>query len=477
MLIAQAGALFFFESRHIGAIEATLRDAEAALRDVRQTEPNTELDHLSGRIRALAASQASWQDDTVRTIALARDALDRLGPAESVWRLLALTALGMGHALRGEPAAATPPLMEATRLSAGTGASYVGLGPHLWLGLVHVMAGKLREANTWFQHGLDQVAQQAPENLTTANFLIGLGLWVEYESNVLESAEQHLVEGIRRAGRQQWPWVVVDAYAALARIKNLRGEHDVTDGLLQRMERHAREVQIPWPWMAPRLAAAMVQGYLKIGQVERAAEWASRLEVDNPPELEYSVEVQRMTAARLLLARGQAARALIELDHLVPGAEAHGRWGRVIEIQALRALALEGVHRHEDALAALGHALVLAEPEGYVRRFVDEGPIMKSLLWHALQRGIVPTYVGKLVRAFDQMREPTRVGGDLHESLSQRERDVLRLLVAGRSGPQIADALVVAPSTVKAHLKSLYSKLDVHSRDQAVVRARELKLL
>jgi LuxR family maltose regulon positive regulatory protein len=161
----------------------------------------------------------------------------------------------------------------------------------------------------------------------------------------------------------------------------------------------------------------------------------------------------------------------------VPQAEAHGRWGRLIEIQVLRALAREGLHRHEDALAALGHALVLAEPEGYVRRFVDEGPLMKGLLWHALQRGIVPTYVATLLRASDERRELIGVGGYLDESLSDREREVLRLLVAGRSGPQIAEALVVAPSTVKTHLKSLYAKLDVHSRDQAIARARELKLV
>jgi LuxR family maltose regulon positive regulatory protein len=192
------------------------------------------------------------------------------------------------------------------------------------------------------------------------------------------------------------------------------------------------------------------------------------LEVSGPADLEYSLEVQRMTAARLLLAQGQPARALVELDRLVPKAEVYGRWGRVIEIQALRALALEGVYRHQDALAALGHALVLAEPEGYVRRFVDEGPIMQGLLWHALQRGIVPTYVATLLRAFGDGVKLIEASGSLDESLSDREREVLRLLVAGRSGPQIAEALVVA--------QSLYAKLDVHSRDQAIARARELKL-
>src|SRR5262249_36291403 len=150
---------------------------------------------------------------------------------------------------------------------------------------------------------------------------------VEYEWNALDSAEQHLMEGIRLAGRQQWPWVRVDAYAALARIKRMHGDSDTADELLKHMEWHAREVQIPWPWMAPRLAAAMVQASLKVGRVERAAEWASRLEVSGPADLEYSLEVQRMTAARMLLVQGQPVRALAVLDQLVPKAEVHGRWG------------------------------------------------------------------------------------------------------------------------------------------------------
>ena len=477
LLIAQAGALFFFESRQIGLIEATLREAQAALDSTDQTPTNAEWSRLSGRIRALRASQASWQDDTDRTIAIAQEALERLGPDERIWRLLALTALGMAYGLRGEPAASIPPLAEATRLSADTAASYVGLGPRLWLGIVHVVQGKLREARAWFDQGLAEVGQHASENLTAANFFVGVGLWVEYEWNELETAERHLEEGIRLAGRQQWPWVLVDAYATLARIKRLRGERDSMRELLQRMDRHAREVEIPWPWMAPRLAASMAQAWLAFGQVDRAAEWALRFDVNGPSDLEYSLEVQRITGARLRLAEGQRARALAELDHLVPAAESHARWGRVIEIQVLRALALDGLGRHQDALNALGQALVLAESEGYVRRFVDEGPTMKGLLWHALQRGMLPTYVAILLRAFGDGQEPVKLGGSLAEALTQSERNVLRLLVAGQSGPQIAEALVVAPSTVKTHLKSIYGKLDVHSRDQAMARARELKLL
>jgi LuxR family maltose regulon positive regulatory protein len=102
---------------------------------------------------------------------------------------------------------------------------------------------------------------------------------------------------------------------------------------------------------------------------------------------------------------------------------------------------------------------------------------MKGLLDHALQRGIARSYVARLLRAFGDAAELHTEAGSLRESLSDRERDVLRLLALGRSGPEIADVLVVAPSTIKTHLKSIYAKLDVHSRHQAIVRARELDLV
>jgi LuxR family maltose regulon positive regulatory protein len=499
LLIGQAAALFFLASHQIGAIEAMLREAEAALGPGEPAgrapagSAAGELDHLAGRVVAIRASQASWQGDTRRTIALAREALERLGPDEPTWRVVALTALGMAYALRGEPGAAIPPLGEATRLSLGPATSYIALGARLWLGIVRVVQGELGEAGALFRQGLAQVGQQGGENLTTANFLVGLGFWVDYERNDLETAERHLAEGVRLAGRQQWPWVLVDAYATLARIKLWRGEGEAAGELLRRMDLHAREVECPWPWMAPRVAAAMAQACLAFGQVERAAEWAARFDLSGTDDLASSVEVQRTTAARLLVAQGRPARALNELDQLLPGAEGHGRWGRVVEIQALRAVALEGLGQGEGALAALGRALALAEPGGYVRRFVDEGPTMQALLTRALRRGPAPAYVATLLRAFGEAVEPgppasaqapsatgsiaaARGPERLAEPLSARERDVLRLLVAGRSGPEIAGALVVAPSTVKTHLKSIYGKLDVHSRDQAIARARELQL-
>jgi LuxR family maltose regulon positive regulatory protein len=154
-----------------------------------------------------------------------------------------------------------------------------------------------------------------------------------------------------------------------------------------------------------------------------------------------------------------------------------------IEILTLQAVTY---HRRGDttkALAVLERALTLAKPEGFVRLFLDCGPPMGELLQQAAARGIVPDYVDKLLAAFFTGAEPgppefsTNLTTALAEPLSQRELEVLRLIAAGLSNREIAEELVVAISTVKTHVRNIYGKLDVSSRTQSLVKARELKLI
>jgi LuxR family maltose regulon positive regulatory protein len=138
------------------------------------------------------------------------------------------------------------------------------------------------------------------------------------------------------------------------------------------------------------------------------------------------------------------------------------------------------------ALALLQRALTLAEPEGYVRMFVDEGPAMAALLREAAARGIMREYTGRLLAA-SGAEQPRSVGAPQLptsatsqppiEPLSERELDVLRLFKTELSGPEIADQLMIAVSTLRTHTKSIYSKLDVTNRRAAVNRAAELQLI
>jgi len=161
-----------------------------------------------------------------------------------------------------------------------------------------------------------------------------------------------------------------------------------------------------------------------------------------------------------------------------------GRIDLIIQSQLLSALACQGEGQDAQALAALAEALSLAEPGGFVRVFVDEGQPMARLLRQAASQGVAPAYVARLLAAFDAAGPEEMVPGDqrgpaqpLIEPLSEREMEVLRLLAIGMSNPEIADDLVVAVSTVHSHCKSIYGKLNVHRRWDAVQRAQELGLI
>ncbi len=165
------------------------------------------------------------------------------------------------------------------------------------------------------------------------------------------------------------------------------------------------------------------------------------------------------------------------LERLLQAAEQGGRGRSAIEVLVLQALAHKMHGDVHAALVPLQQALTLAEPEGYVRMFVDEGPPMVALLGAAAKRTIAPAYVRQLRTDFGTAEDRSPARQDLIESLSERERDVLRLLATDLSGPELARELIVSLNTVRTHTKNIYTKLGVNTRQAAVRRARELDLL
>jgi LuxR family maltose regulon positive regulatory protein len=226
-----------------------------------------------------------------------------------------------------------------------------------------------------------------------------------------------------------------------------------------------------------------------------AASWKGMLPADETPP--FFREHEFFVLARVLIAQGRQLPgsslddALSWLSWLLQGARSIGAWQRVILALVLQAMALQTQGKDEQALAALARALALGEPEGYVRTFVDEGAPMGRLLRQAVTQGIAATqgvavdYAGKLLAALEG--ESTRAATPLAvseaalppwvEPLSPREAEVLRLLTTPLSHAEIAEELVLSVNTVRSHIKSVYSKLDVHSRMEAVQRATELGLL
>jgi len=292
--------------------------------------------------------------------------------------------------------------------------------------------------------------------------------------------------------------MILWGYTALARLEQARGNSaralDLLDECMQLGRAHGFAALL-----ARRVAASQAQLALSQGNLTDAVRWAGASGLHTDDEISYPREAEQLALARVLIAQGRSdptsqhlPDALRLLDRLLADAKAGGRMGSVLEILILRALTVQAQGDGTDALASLEQVLSLAEPEGYMRIFVDEGAPMAELLQAADARGVAPNYVAKLLAAFpdesrienEELRNATRsnsqfsiLNSQLPEPLTERELEVLRLIAAGRSNAQIAQALVVAVSTVKAHVNHLFGKLAVTSRTQAIARAQELNLL
>ena len=220
------------------------------------------------------------------------------------------------------------------------------------------------------------------------------------------------------------------------------------------------------------------------GRLSEALDWAHEQGLSADDDLTYLREFEHITLAKVLLARYKSDRAGGSIDQavgllgrLLQAAEAGERQGSIIEILVLQSLALQVQGDIPAALVPLKRALMLAEPEGYVRRFVDEGAPMAALLEAASKHGGASNYVRQLLTAFGKAEDKMPINQGLIEPLSERELDVLRLLGSDLDGPEIARQLIVSLNTVRTHTKNIYTKLGVNNRRAAVRRAEELDLL
>jgi LuxR family maltose regulon positive regulatory protein len=308
-----------------------------------------------------------------------------------------------------------------------------------------------------------------------------------YEWNDLDGALHHALEGIRLSELGGRVSDLLRGRLVLAQVYQAWGDADKPFEMIQGAERLAQRHD--YAFLMAQVADLRVRLWIARGGLAAAAQWAEKYRLNPLDELGSTLasQVEQTAVARVLIARAssqgsgqenETGEALRLLARLLEAAEIAGRTGSAIKILALQALASQAQGDEDQALSALQRALALAEPEGYVRTFVDEGKPMARLLRHALSQGIAPNYAARLLAAFGEETKLTSPGMEsLLEPLSQRELEVLRLIVAGLANPEIAKELVIAVSTVKSHVNHIYGKLGAKSRTQAVARAQELGLL
>jgi LuxR family maltose regulon positive regulatory protein len=343
--------------------------------------------------------------------------------------------------------------------------------------------GRLTEAAGHYRELVDLGHQGAGSQVPLAAVgHIGLAA-VSVERNELEAAEQHLNEGARLGRHRVGANTLVSAAVTRSRLREYAGDHAGAWAALDEAAR-IRRVKESGP-AGHRLTRQRVWLHLAAGEMDQAEVLARRLgEKLERAEPAVFREAEQILLARMDLRRGDPARALQLLDEPEATAHAGKRAGRLIEIHLLQALACQAQGRSSDALGYLEQSLGLAEPEGYVRFFLDEGGPAVALL-RGFCRAPGPPRLHQvaqtLLEALDASspeagKNTPAARPALIEPLTRRQREVLRLLVEGLSAPEIAQELVVAPSTVRSHLKAIYRKLEVHGRHEAVERARALGL-
>ena len=363
------------------------------------------------------------------------------------------------------------------------------------LALTLELSGQLQQAIDTCLRGLhliEETSQKIDNDVPAAIYIhMMLGNLLR-ERNQLEEAEKHLELGL--ALGQKWNTVgdtMRDVYLHISKLKLARGDFPGAMDVLsqaQKLVPHYQSVPGFGDTIAVHKALIGVAWALSSGNnghLGAVSLWARERNLSVGESVEsINKEFEYLVWARLLLAQKKFEKAIKVLEGLIDLAEEKNRAGRVIEMCVLQSLAFHALGDTTKALDKLESALALAEHEGYVRLFVDEGSPMEEMLRQAATQNINTNYANKLLNAFNlqeagnQSPSPASAPQSvLVEPLSKREFEVLKMLADGATNQEIAEELVVAITTAKKHVSNIIGKLEVANRTQAVVRARELNLI
>ncbi len=473
-----------------------LNEAEVRLKDVeRWLEPTIDLgeqpETLTGKMVVVDEEQfqslplslaTAWAyhaqaiGNVASTVKYAQRVLELLPDGDSYERGTVTALLGLAYWTSGDLEAAHQTFSDGL---AGMNPLDVIVGTFV-LADIKMTLGHLHEAVRTCEHALRLATEHGePFPIGTEDVYIGISE-LHRELGNLEAAAQDL-DTAKKLGEQielpdwQHRWCI-----AQARLKQTLGDLDKALDLLDEAE--SLYIQTPLPIVCP-FAATKTRVWIRQGRLNEAQGWARERGLSVDDDLNYLHEFEHITLARVLITQYKSDLvddsihdAMGLLKRLLKAAEEGGRTGSVIEFLVLLALVHHAQGDIPRALMSLKHALTLAEPEGYIRIFADEGMPMAHLLSEAAAHGIMPDYTGKLLVVFEsETQKPS--AQPLIEPLSSRELEVLQLIAQGLTNREIAERLYLALDTIKGHNRRVFGKLGVKNRAQAINKAISLKII
>ena len=483
-------AFALMQAGRLDQAESAIQDFEKATGEIASPSTASQFHALQGQATAVRAIVACYRGDSPLALALSHEALENI-PEDAITLRgvlsmnIAMNPVG-GYSTTEDLDLASRFLTEAVNRSETDGDIRSALPAISFLAPLQVYLGRLHEAAETSRRALELTRSEGGRLSPIgafANVVLGV---VNREWNHLDEAEQSLNAGIEGAERSGDLNTVVGGYLALARVKEAQSDHD---GAMELIE-HAKDIAIRanLPPIIRQVAASRARLQNKRGELAAPQAWVKAENLPIGGTLSYARVNEYTTFARVLISEASSRHSTDTMEEaaelltwVLELTQRAGLKGFEIEVLTLQARVYERLGKADSATSAMERALKLAEPEGYVRTFVDEGESMGALLRRAAAKGTAVDYVSMLLATLEaesngELQAPQGVE-PLIEPLTNRELEVLRLMAVGLKNREIAEELVVVVGTVKAHISSIYGKMDVGNRVQAISRGTELGLL
>jgi len=432
---------------------------------------------FQGEILAVQANYAAFYGQPEKAIEWATQALTLLAPDDLLSFAAAYQALGNAYRFKGDLAGALAAYAQARQRLDAMGNPFTAQLPLYRMASVQIMQGRLHQAWQTYELVWQRARAAGHEPLITAGEVLGHLSDLFWEWNDLEQAAAYARQEIELAQSGHMLLALVDGYLKLAAALAAQGDEAAAREALGLAGDTAVSLQsIP---LSALVAMQQARHELAWGQLPAASAWASQYATQRASRACHLTPLLAQSAdlllARVWLAQGQTGAALGFLQETLHELEASGRIRLVAEASVLQALAWATVNEGGQAQKALGRALTLAKPEGYVRLFVENGRALVPLLLQT--HHLCPGYVSQLLNAMPGGSADRAAVSRLPDPLTEREQEILDLIAQGQSNRQIASTLFISVGTVKGHVNHIFSKLEVKNRTQALVRARALDLL
>ncbi len=405
----------------------------------------------------------------------ANQALNELPSQDLTWRSAVAIALGDAYGMTGNMNAAYKARVEALETCKAGGNIHLILLSSMKLAVTLRMMGQLQRTIDICEHQHYLANEKGVTQMAVVGWLLAIWAEVLAETNQVDEALIKGKEGAEIAARSDNIALYGWSQMCLVRILFSRGNLDEAEHILHKLDYSTQEHHMP-PYIAGKISAWHARLLLTRNKVNEAIQWAKAQKLSVEGKITQLNEGEHIVFARTLLAKRHTEEAINLLQRLFENARAGGRIAIMIEVLILQALAFQSREDSEQAAAEIDKAILLAEPGGFVRIFVDEGPILSHMLFEAAKRKVAPQYTQQLLSAFPT-DDKTSTSGELIEHLSERELEVLRLVAQGLQRQEVASNLILSLNTVKTHMRNIFRKLGVNNQMQAVARARDLGFL